>query len=67
MPDLDSRNKRSSAIGIDFPWQHVYPDPDGSLANANDRQQTAYKYAGTLTAGGATGVFPYRTLMGVGG
>ena len=65
MPDLDSQNKRASAIGIDEPWNHVYPNPDGSLANANDRQQMAYKYAGTLSAG--TGAIAnYRTLMGMG-
>ena len=61
---IDSRNKRASAIGIDFNWLHVYSNPDGSLDNANDRQQIGLKYAGTL--GAATGIFPYRTLMGVG-
>ena len=66
MADLDTRNKRASAIGIDFSWVHVYPDPDGAF-NVNDRQQTAYKYSGSFSSatGGGT-VSYYRTLMGVG-
>ena len=52
MSDLDSRNKRASALGIDFPWNRVYPDPDGTI-DVNDRQQIAYKYAGTLTPAAA--------------
>ena len=67
MADLDSRNKRASAIGLDIPWTGVYPDPDGSLSNANDRQHMAYKYSGTLGASTVTGYTYYRTMMGVGG
>ena len=65
---IDTRDKRGSTIGIDFPWQHIYPNPDGSLANVNDRQQVGYKYSGIAsTVVVSTGVQPYRTLMGVGG
>ena len=66
MADLDNRQKRSSAIGIDFNWVHLFPNP-GTTINANYRQQIGMKYAGTLgasTAGAA--VTPYRMLMGVG-
>ena len=66
MPDADTRDKRASSIGLDFPWQHVYPNPDGTL-NVNDRQQTAYKYSGISTGTGVgVVVTPYRTLLGVG-
>ena len=66
MPDADTRNKRASAIGIDFPWQHTYPNPDGTI-NQADRQQTAYKYSGILASSlvvSTAGI--YRTIMGVG-
>ena len=67
MPDLDTRNKRASAINFNFPWSHVYPNPDGTI-NQADRQQTAYSYPGILAAGVSTAVNNiYRTLMGVGG
>lgn len=67
MSNLDSQQKRASAIGIDFPWQHVYPFPDGTVVQA-DRQQTAYKYSGILASAVTGGGFiaAYRTLMGVG-
>ena len=65
MPNLDTRNKRASAIGIDEPWNHVYPNPDGTI-DVNDRQQTAYKYSGIATTIVVGTAFPYRTLLGVG-
>ena len=66
MADLDSRAKRASAIGIDLPWQAVYPNPDGVI-DQQDRQQAAYKYYGisSLVAVGAT-VSAYRMMMGLG-
>lgn len=45
MANLDTRNKRGSAIGIDFPSVHVYPNPDGTIDQL-DRQQISFKYAG---------------------
>ena len=67
MPDLDTRNKRASEINLDFSWNHVYPNPDGTIGQA-DRQQTAYKYPGILAASLSTAVNNiYRTMMGVGG
>ena len=62
MPDLDSRDKRGSAIGIDLAWVHAYPNPDGTIG-AEDREQIAWKYAFTVTA---TGVVPLRMLVGWG-
>lgn len=66
MPDADTRDKRASSIGIDLGWMRVYPNPDGTI-DANDRQQSGYKYYG-FTAATATGgaVSNYRNLMGVG-
>lgn len=65
MANLDNRNKRGSAIGIDLNWNHIYPNPDGTIGQL-DRQQIAYKYEGisASTAGGSTG--KYRTLLGIG-
>lgn len=61
--DLDSRNKRASAIGYDFNWVHVYPNP-GTTVNEQYRSQIAMKYAGSLSASTATGGnFYYRTLL----
>lgn len=62
---IDTRNKRASAIGIDSIRPHVYPNPDGSL-NQADRQQIAYKYSGILASSGSGVVTKYRTLMGMG-
>ena len=62
---LDSLNKRSSCIGLDLMWLHVYPKP-GTTKDINWRQQVGMKYAGTLTASTATGASGYRMLMGVG-
>lgn len=46
---IDTRNKRASVIGFDR-MGGIFPNPDGSLANANDRAHIAMKYAGTLAA-----------------
>lgn len=43
---IDTRDKRSSAIGVGLPWR-VYPNPDSSL-DQGDRQQTAFLYRGIL-------------------
>ncbi len=65
MANLDSRNKRGSAINFDSFITHIFPNP-GTTINANYRQQIGMKYAGTLTASTATGMTYYRNLLGVG-
>lgn len=64
---VDSRNKRAGCVGMDLVWKNVYPNPDGTIAQA-DRQQSSYKYPGILTASPstATGMTYYRNLLGVG-
>lgn len=64
MADLDTRNKRGSAIGFDQMRPGIYPNPDGTLGQA-DRQQIAYKYPGILASGGST-FTPRLPLLGVG-
>lgn len=66
MADLDTRNKRASAIAFDVRWGHIYPNPDGTISDA-DRQQIAYKYPG-ISAGAPPAPSParQRTLMGAG-
>jgi hypothetical protein len=59
MADLDSRNKRGSAIGLDTAGNRVFPNPSGTLASAILRTHVATKYAFGVGAGGATTVvFP---------
>lgn len=57
MADLDSRDKRASAILYKLPLSRVFPNPDGSLANAGDRAQSALEYRGILDASGAAGTY----------
>jgi hypothetical protein len=45
---IDTRNRRASCIGYSAPQRAVFPNPDGSLANQGDRQQSAYLYPGIL-------------------
>ena len=70
MANLDTRDKRGSAVGIDLNWVHIYPDPDGIVAGILDeeRQQVAYKYMGiSATTGTVSAVLlPYRMMMGWG-
>lgn len=42
---VDTRNKRASIIKYDTVGG-VYPNPDGSLSNVNDRTHLGMKYAG---------------------
>jgi hypothetical protein len=58
MSDLDTRNKRGSGIGIDSPMLRVWPNPDGTIGQA-DRQQTAFKYEGILASAPAGGGKPW--------
>lgn len=64
MADLDTRNKRGSNIGFDFVWGHIYPNPDGTISQA-DRQQIAVKYPGISSSAAAT-FTPRLPLLGVG-
>ena len=43
---IDSRNKRASCLGVGLPSRVVYPNPDGILSDAGDREQMAYAYRG---------------------
>jgi len=43
---IDSRNKRASCLSLGLAIARVFANPDGSLANVNDRQHSAYLYSG---------------------
>lgn len=47
---VDTRDKRASVLNFDMAGR-VFPNPDGSLANANDRIHAGTKYAGIPGAG----------------
>lgn len=69
MADLDTRNKRGSAILIAHGFGRVFPNPDSSLANQSDRQQMAQSYAGIETPAVVTvfdGLTTRIMLTGVG-
>lgn len=60
---IDTRNKRSSVINFDRSGR-LFPNPDGSLANANDRIHIGTKYAGIPGAGaGATKKVPWHLFF----
>lgn len=60
---IDTRNKRSSVINFDRSGR-LFPNPDGSLSNANDRIHVGTKYAGIPGAGvGATTKVPWHLLF----
>jgi hypothetical protein len=42
---MDTRNKRSSAIGVGLPWRGQLPAPDGTIDEL-DRAHVAFLYAG---------------------
>ena len=52
---LDTRNRRLAAIGYKQPFIAAYPNPDGSLAAAADRQQVAGEYPGVAPAAPSPG------------
>lgn len=51
---IDTQNRRASCLGLALPFRAVWPNPDGSLASAADRQHIAYTYPGIATAEPAT-------------
>jgi hypothetical protein len=67
---INTRNKRQSCYSLAFPAFRVRPNPDGSLANADDRTHMAYEYAGITTAaippGGRDGTIGRGTFKGIG-
>jgi len=63
---IDTRNKRASCIGVCLPVPGVLPNPD-STVDSNDRQMTAYTYAGIAAGAPVIGVlYGGLALTGVG-
>lgn len=46
---VDTRDKRSSVVGITLPVPQVVPNPDASI-DAADRQHVAWAYSGIAAA-----------------
>ena len=46
---LDTRDKRSSAIGLTLPWRGMLPLPDATF-NQADRQHIVWLYRGILAS-----------------
>lgn len=64
---VDSRDKRASALGVGLEWFRVRPNPSGNISSVADKQHMAVSYSQGSTvdsAVGATGLF--RALLGVG-
>ncbi len=60
---VDTRNKRASVINYDMAGR-VFPNPDGSLANSNDRVHVGTEYAGIPGDGpGATQRVPWHLFF----
>lgn len=60
---IDSRNKRSSVINYDR-FGRVFPNPDGTLANAFDRIHVGTKYAGIAgTGAGSVKKIPWHLFF----
>ncbi len=62
MADLDSRDKRASAVNFGMPWENEYPTPDGGL-NQGDRQHIVHMYRAILA--GAAVVADYLFMRDV--
>jgi hypothetical protein len=63
---LDTRLKRSSAIGSGLSFLRVLPPPDSTISAA-DRRDLAYCYAGLAPAPPSTGVpFAFAFVSGWG-
>lgn len=58
---IDTRNKRASVINV-FRSGRVYPNPDGSLANPNDRTQMSMRYAGITSVAGGGSKVPWHII-----
>lgn len=65
MADLDSRNKRASALLLGLGFGRVWPNPDGDLTTQSKRQHMALSYAGIL--GAAVIQFIHGTRMALTG
>ena len=57
MANLDSRNKRASAVLYKLPFSRLFPNPDSSLADAGDRAQIALEYRGIADGGGGASTY----------
>ena len=62
---LNTRDKRAAVIGYKLPVARVYPNADGSLAAATDRQQITGEYPGIAASsppvgGGATNMLRHH-------
>ena len=55
---VDTRDKRSSSIGIDKPFLRLFQNPTGTIAQ-DGRQSTGLKYSGILASNpsGASAVY----------
>ncbi len=50
MANADTRNKRAACVNFSLPFGRVYPNPDGNLTTAADREHIALSYPlGTVT------------------
>ena len=60
---INTRNKRSSVLDVNRPGR-VFPNPDGSLANVNDRQQVGMVYSGISSGAAPSGSkIPWHLLF----
>lgn len=59
---IDTRNKRASTLHHSQPAVPLFPNPDGSLASAEDRAHVDMAYAGFTYAGGG-GFKPFWAAM----
>jgi len=60
---VDTRNKRASVLKFDTVGR-VYPNPDGSLANSNDRAHVGMEYAGIpANAVGGSNKIPWHLFF----
>lgn len=59
---IDTRNKRASVINYDR-WGRVFPFPDFSLGNANDRIHIGTKYAGIPGASSVVKKIPWHLFF----
>lgn len=59
---IDTRNKRASCIRAFMPGR-VFPNPDGSLANAGDRTHMIMRYAGIVSTTFSAGKVPWALFF----
>lgn len=62
---IDTRDKRSSAIGVALPWRGMLPLADGTTLNQGDRQHAGLAYRGILVGNVAVGPPPGKTTFAI--